>query len=268
MTRHKAQSRVIVALDVSEVGKAQMLVSSLQGKVGGFKVGFEFIYSMFTALMMLEFEDSVSLLCSLRKLIQSFNGGEFVDCKLADIPNTVSGAVKAICGLQPLMLNMHAFAGHEAMKAARAAIDQMTYSLNIERKPLLLAVTLLTSIGEQDLVELGMKSEENKEPRRLEFVVRYAKLAQSCGCDGVIASPLEVSAIRVACGPNFKIFTPGVRMPGSNNQDQKAVATPGESIRDGADGVIVGRDITGAKDPAVAAALVINNILETVGEEN
>lgn len=113
---------------------------------------------------------------------------------------------------------------------------------------------------------LGFESDESNNPIRPGLVVRYAKLAQSCGCDGVIASPLEVSAIRAACGPNFLIYTPGVRLPGSEKQDQVAVGTPGGSIRDGANGVVVGRDITGAKDPVAATERVVDNILAAVGE--
>ncbi len=124
---------------------------------------------------------------------------------------------------------------------------------------------MLTSLGESELVELGLKNQEDTEPRRLEIVVRWAKFAQQNGCDGVIASPLEVVAIRQACGPDFLIFTPGVRLPGSQIHDQKNVATPGQAILWGASGVVVGRDITGAKDPVAAAKLVVQNILEIHG---
>jgi len=162
---------------------------------------------------------------------------------------------------------MHAFAGPKAMKAAREAVDNMANELNLERKPLLLAVTVLTSLDETDLVSLGFMPNGVGDPIRPGLVVRYAKLAQDSGCDGVIASPLEVTAIREVCGPDFKIFTPGVRLPGSSQQDQKAVGTPGGSIRAGANGVIIGRDITGAADPVAALERVVDNIVEAFQKE-
>jgi orotidine-5'-phosphate decarboxylase len=140
----------------------------------------------------------------------------------------------------------------------------MATVLNLESKPLLLAVTVLTSLDDTDLEELGFP----EGIIRLDLVSRYAALAQDCGCDGVIASPLEVAAIRATCGPDFKIFTPGVRLPGSDKQDQKAVASPGKSIRDGANGVIIGRDITAAADPAAALELVVDDILAGTWKED
>jgi len=267
MTRQGARERVIVALDVNDVEKAIELVAKLKGYVGGFKIGFEFIYSMFATLITTGQDSAFKTLVRLRTLFSAFNNLEFVDGKIADIGNTVAGASKAICRLQPLMFNVHAFAGPPALKAARQAVDEISAQLGLEQKPLLIAVTLLTSLGEDDLVELGLKTEDDTEPRRLEIVVRLAKLAQQHGCDGVIASPLEVAAIRAACGPLFLIYTPGVRLPGSGKQDQKAVSTPGSSIRDGANGVVVGRDITGAEDVVAAAELVVDNILEALGEK-
>jgi len=266
MNREDAQSRVIVALDVNNVEKAIQLVAKLKPYVGGFKVGFEFLYSMFVSLVTANQETALQTLIQLRTLFSGFNNQEFVDGKIADIGNTVAGASKAICRLNPLMFNIHAFAGSPAIKAARKAVDEMSAELGLERKPLLIAVTLLTSLDEEHLVELGLKNEQDDTPRRLEIVVRLARLAQTHGCDGVIASPLEVSAIRAACGPDFLIYTPGVRLPGSDKQDQKAVNTPGASISDGANGVVVGRDITGAEDVVAAAERVAANILETVNE--
>lgn len=266
MTTQGARSCVIVALDVNDVEKAIELVAKLKGYVGGFKIGFEFIYSMFTSLIMSQHSLAHHTLDRLRTLFLAFNNQEFVDGKIADIGNTVAGSSKAICRLQPLMFNVHAFAGPPALKAARQAVDEISAQLGLKEKPLLIAVTLLTSLGEEDLVALGLKDEKDTEPRRLEIVVRLAKLAQTHGCDGVIASPLEVKAIREACGPLFLIYTPGVRLPGSSKQDQKAVSTPGNSIRDGANGVVVGRDITGAEDVVDAAERVAANILETMGE--
>ncbi len=262
MTRKDAGSRIIVALDVDNVIKATGLVTMLKGKVRGFKIGFEFILSVFTTLVTADYDDALTALEDLRDLFGELVGTDFMDCKLADIGNTVKGAATALTRLRPLMFNMHAFAGKAAMKAAREAIDTTAAKLDLQRKPLLLAVTLLTTLGEEDLVDLGLKPEGVEEPYRLKLVVRYAKLAQECGCDGVIASPLEVAAIREACGPDFLIYTPGVRLPGSAKQEQKAVATPGNSISGGANGIVVGRDITAAQDPLAAVELIIDNIIE------
>jgi len=267
MTREEAGSRIIVALDVDDVGKATRLVDMLKGKVGGFKIGFEFIYSMFARLLTAEYDDAEQLLADLRELFVAFDHGEFLDGKIADIPNTIKGAVRAICRLRPMMFNMHAFAGKAAMLAARTTIDEVFNIMEICGKPLLLAVTVLTSIEESDLVDLGLKPEDAKTLYRPDLVVRYAKLAQNCGCDGVIASPREVKAIRKACGPNFLIYTPSVRLPGSDTHDQKNVATPGASILDGATGVIIGRDITGAEDPVAAVERVVDNILQNVNAD-
>lgn len=268
MTIQDARSRVIVALDVNDVEKAIELVAKLKGYVGGFKIGFEFIYSLFATLITTSQEAAFHTLVRLRTLFFAFNNQEFVDGKIADIGNTVAGASKAICRLQPLMFNIHAFAGPPALKAARQAVDEISALLGLEQKPLLIAVTLLTSLGEEDLVALGLKNENDTEPRRMEIVVRLAKLAQQHGCDGVIASPLEVAAIRAACGHDFLIYTPGVRLPGSSKQDQKAVSTPGNSIREGANGVVVGRDITGAADVVAAAELVVANILQATNQHS
>lgn len=265
MTREDARKRIIVALDVSDVERALELVTKLKGKVGGFKIGFEFIYSMFAKLVTSPEKTAHQILDQLRTLFAAFENQEFLDGKIADIGATVAGACKAICRLHPLMFNVHTFAGAPALIAARKTVDDMVDVLYFEPKPLILAVTILTSLGEDDLVQLGLKSEDDTTPRRLEIVVRLAKLAQTHGCDGVIASPLEVSAIRTACGSDFLIYTPGVRLPGSSKDDQVAVSTPGKSIRDGATGVIVGRDITGAEDVVAAAELVATNIVETVG---
>jgi len=267
MTRKDAGSRIIVALDVDNVRKATKLVTLLKGEVGGFKIGFEFIYSMLATLVTANFGDAHAALNELRMLFEAFDHSEFLDGKIADIPNTIAGAVRAICQLQPMMFNMHAFAGSKAMLEARKTLSEVFSKIGMGERPLLLAVTLLTSIDEDGLVELGLKPEDATTPYRTDLVTRYAKLAHDRDCDGVIASPLEVEAIRQACGKNFLIYTPGVRLPGSAKHDQKNVATPGYSIHNGTTGVIIGRDITGAEDPAAAVELVIDNILQNTNAD-
>jgi orotidine-5'-phosphate decarboxylase len=261
MTREDAQKRIIVALDVDSTEKAYNLVAKLEGKVGGFKIGFEFLYSILATLIVSEYKFAHKVLDELRELFAIFDHHEFIDCKLADIPNTIKGAVRALCMLKPLMFDMHVFAGPKAMKEARQTIDTMFDMSGTNNKPKLLAVTFLTSIEEEDFVTLGIKSKNVKGPYRLNYVINYAELAQKCGCDGVIASPLEVNGIRTVCGPDFLIYTPGIRLPGAKHHDQKNVATPGAAIRNGATGVVVGRDITAAEDPVAATEMVVDNIM-------
>ena len=128
MTQQGARERVIVALDVNDVEKAIELVAKLKGYVGGFKVGFEFIYSMFVTMITSQHDLAHHTLDRLRLLFSAFNNQEFVDGKIADIGNTVAGASKAICRLQPLMFNVHAFAGPPALKAARLGAVEAPYT--------------------------------------------------------------------------------------------------------------------------------------------
>lgn len=173
----------------------------------------------------------------------------FYDAKLHDIPNTVAGAMRAALHWRPWMINVHASGGAAMMRAAaetaRAAAEP----------PLVVAVTVLTSIGAQQLRdELGVAHAP------AEQVVRLARLAQDCGLDGVVASPLEAAAIRAACGPEFLIVTPGVRPAGAASDDQSRVATPRAAIAAGADFLVVGRPITAAADPVAAARAVAEEL--------
>lgn len=268
MDRETARSSIIVAIDTDRINKARGLVKVLKGKVGGFKFGFEFIYSTFVSLVTETEEDAYDLLDDLRDLFADLNHTEFIDGKIGDIGNTVKGASAAITRLNPLMFNVHAFAGRPALRGAREGIDNMAAELDLMRKPLLLAVTLLTSLDEEDLFDLGLRPEvrrnppeEEHEKHRPGLVVRYAMVAQEEGCDGVVASAKEAAAIRVACGPDFLIVTPGIRMPGSDKQDQKAVTTPAMALASGANKLVIGRDITGADDPAAAVERIIDHIV-------
>lgn len=264
MTRDEARAKICVALDVNDVDKARALRDVLKGKVGGFKIGFEFMYSLLVTLLTTDYGAAHDTLEKARMFFGSLKSLLFFDCKIADIPNTVAGAARAITEFKPLMFNMHAFAGGSAIAAARTALDETSSRLRLKTKPLLFVVTLLTSLDEVDLQELGLKPEnlDNTNKFRLKLVVRYATLAKAKGADGVIASPLEIEAIREACGPNFLIYTPGIRMPTSSTGDQKAVGTPGFAIAKGADGLVIGRDITASDDPAAAVEKIIDNMLQ------
>jgi orotidine-5'-phosphate decarboxylase len=186
----------------------------------------------------------------------------FLDLKFHDIPNTVSGAVAAAVGLPGVrLLNVHALGGLAMMRAAAEA-ENGSKAPKAQR-PALLAVTILTSMDNDALKEVGIAGPVSRR------VVKLAKLAREAGLDGVVASPQEVTAIRRACGKGFLIVVPGVRPQINENRvgttkakqdDQARVATPAQAIRDGADYLVVGRPITAAPDPESAARAILDEI--------
>jgi orotidine-5'-phosphate decarboxylase len=177
----------------------------------------------------------------------------FLDLKLHDIPNTVAGAVRVVGSLQGVRLvNVHALGGFEMMRAAARAAKASSI------KPKVLAVTLLTSMNAREAGRLGIGGPLERR------VVALAKLALRAGLDGVVASPLEIRAIRRACGPRFLIVTPGVRPATSSRGDQARIATPGEAIRAGADYLVVGRPITSARDPRAAAQRILDEMAQAL----
>lgn len=176
----------------------------------------------------------------------------FLDLKYHDIPNTVARACEAAAALGVWMLNVHASGGSRMMSAARAALEGMG-----PNRPLLIAVTVLTSMGRADLDELGIKT--NPE----ELVLRLAGLAKQAGLDGVVCSPQEVAVLRAELGDGFKLVTPGIRPKGAELDDQTRVTTPVDAIRQGSDYLVMGRPITRADDP-VAVLKNINHELDSV----
>lgn len=164
----------------------------------------------------------------------------FLDLKLDDIPATVAGAARAVARLRPALLTVHAAAGAAAIKAAAEAIPAAK----------IVAVTVLTSLGEADLARLGVAGPVSSAVRRL------AVLAVESGARGVVCSPQEVTAVRAEVGDDIMLITPGVRPAGSDANDQARVATPEQALRAGADLLVIGRPITGAADPGAAAAAI------------
>jgi orotidine-5'-phosphate decarboxylase len=231
--------KLILALDVETQREAEEFVSLLRGKVGAFKVGVELYAGNGPAV--------VEMICDTGEKV-------FLDLKFHDIPNTVAKAVAQACKLGVSMLNLHASGGSEMMRAAFAAAQNVAVE-GKQARPLLLAVTVLTSLNESILKEeLGIR-------RTLrEQVVHLAQMAKDAGLDGVVASPQEIPEIRAACGKNFLIVTPGVRPSWAAAGDQKRVMTPREAIQAGADYIVVGRPILAAPDPAAAAARIIEEI--------
>jgi orotidine-5'-phosphate decarboxylase len=206
-------------------------VRQLRGVVGLFKIGKQ----LFTA----EGPQAVRKLAALGADI-------FLDLKYHDIPNTVAGAVAAAADLPGVrMVNIHTSGGLAMMRAAREALAGK------KNPPVLLGVTLLTSMDAQTLRQVGISGPVASR------AVALARLAKEAGLDGVVSSPQEVRAIRRACGPKFLIVVPGVRPSGAAAQDQSRIATPAETTRAGADYLVVGRPITAAKNPR-DAALAIN----------
>ena len=234
-----ARDKLIVALDVPSAEAGLRLVEPLRGLVGMFKVGLE----NFTA------EGPV-----LARFLVTVREKVFLDLKLHDIPNTARAAARQAAQLGVSMFNVHASGGRKMMAAALAGAQEGSAGRSGGSRPLVLAVTLLTSLTGEDLGELGISGSPE------EAVVRLALLARQAGLDGVVASPREVAALRRALGPGFVIVTPGIRPAGAAANDQARIATPESAIRAGADYLVVGRPITEAPDPAAAAEAVVREI--------
>lgn len=240
----QATERLIFALDVDEFAQAQRWVRELRHHVGVFKVGKQ----LFTR-------------CGpeVVTMIRDEGGEVFLDLKYHDIPNTVAMAGIEACRLGVKMFNVHALGGREMMTETARKAQESCRAAGIPA-PLLLAVTILTSSTDATLREIGI------ERPVAEMVPRLARLAQEAGCGGVVASPLEVVQIRAACGPEFKIVTPGVRPAFAAADDQKRIMTPGEAIRAGADYLVIGRPISAAAEPLRAAQLILDEIAAALEE--
>lgn len=228
------QERLLVALDTVDLGRAVGWAKALAGLVGGIKVGKEFFTAQGPAGVRALTADGLPL---------------FLDLKYHDIPQTVGGAIRAALPLKPHLINVHAAGGAAMMKAAAEAAREAGAA-----RPLVLAVTVLTSLDDADLSAVGVAT-----PAR-DQVLRLARLAQSCGLDGVVCSGAEIAQLRAACGPDFTLVVPGIRPPGAEAGDQKRVMTPAEALGAGADYLVIGRPITGAADPAQAARAIIRGL--------
>ncbi len=231
-----ARDRVIVALDAPSLEAARKLLEALRGVVSFYKVGLE----LFTAHGWKALD-----------LVKSFGGKIFLDLKLHDIPTTVARTAAVICGYEVDMFNVHALGGLEMMREVRLAVDASPSA----RKPLVLAVTILTSHDAASLQHVGLGGITIDEE-----VKKLALLAQSAGLDGVVSSPREIGLLRASAGKDFKIVTPGIRPLESSLQDQKRTLIPAEAFRAGADYIVIGRPITGAPDPRGAAEAIFQTL--------
>ncbi|MEK6613796.1 MAG: orotidine-5'-phosphate decarboxylase [Candidatus Binatota bacterium] len=232
------RERLILALDVDDLERVKALVSLLDSKVGMFKVGKQlFTHAGPQAV----------------KLIQGMGGEVFLDLKFHDIPNTVAKAAIAATRLGVKMFNVHASGSLEMMRLTVREVSRVCRQEGL-RRPIMLAVTVLTSLNKSDLQRVGVDGEVADQ------VIRLALLTRQAGMDGVVASPQEVAPIRAACGRRFIIVSPGVRPQRAKRNDQRRVMTPEEAIRAGADYIVVGRPIMEAKDPMSAAQEIITEM--------
>jgi len=232
------KDKIIFALDVDHFADAQRWVNLLKDHVGVFKVGKQ----LFT-------HAGPKVVDMIRQKGQKV----FLDLKYHDIPNTVAKAGEEATKLNVTMFNLHALGGIEMMKKTVEASRAMAKSLGVP-KPIILAVTILTSMDENALREVGIQGS------LLEEVGRLASLASKAGIDGVVASPQETGMIRERCGEKFLIVTPGIRAPSDKKDDQKRTLTPKEAISAGANYLVIGRPIKEAKDPLEAVQRIIEDI--------
>jgi orotidine-5'-phosphate decarboxylase len=230
---HDGRERLIVALDAADAAEARELIQRLGDEVCFYKVGKE----LFTAV-------GPSI---VRELVA---GGKkvFLDLKFHDIPNTVAGALRSAASLGVSMLTVHAAGGSAMLQAAAEA------AAHSEAKPTVLAVTVLTSLGEAELRQTGVSDGVEAQ------VLRLAALALQAGCGGIVASAQEAARLRQSLGSRFTLVTPGIRPAGSAAGDQARVVTPEAAIRAGADYLVVGRPITAAADQAAAARAIVEQI--------
>ena len=231
-------SKLIVALDVDSLNAAEAAVNKLYPLVGTFKIGSQLFIAAGPAAV---------------GIVRAKGARVFLDLKFHDIPNTVLNAVRAATRLGVFMLNLHVQGGFDMMKQAVIAAKEESEKLKVP-KPLVLGVTVLTSMGEKDLKDLEIRKGVKSQETYLE------KLAKDAGLDGVLASTDEIQPIRWSCGDDFIIVTPGIRPFWAQKDDQKRTATPKEAIKLGADYIVVGRPIIGAPDLQKAAQDVIKEM--------
>ena len=218
-------SRVIVALDVPTSADALAIASRLDPRQCRVKVGKEIFTAAGPALIE-------------RLTVLGFE--IFLDLKFHDIPNTVAAACREAAKLGIWMIDVHAFGGRSMMQAAREAIE------GVQRRPLLVGVTVLTSMNETELREIGIASTP------MDAVARLARLVQECNLDGVVCSAQEAKMLRKLVRTDFTLVTPGIRPAGTTSDDQQRITTPAQAVADGADYLVIGRPITRAADPQKA----------------
>lgn len=235
------REKLIFALDVGEdLTEALLWVDRLAGHVGLFKIGKE-AFTHFGPEIVYQ--------------VQQRGGDVFLDLKFHDIPNTVARAAEAATGLGVSMFNIHASGGRkmmeEAVSSTRIFSDKKGFPM-----PVILAVTILTSLNDDDLKEIGFRGTTR------ESVLGLARMAQDAGVHGVVASPQDIDGLRAACGQDFLIVTPGIRGAGAAQDDQKRTLSPLEAVSLGADYLVIGRPIRLASDPAGEADAIVSEMVQ------
>ena len=229
-----SENPIFCALDTTELGRAIALARDLEGKVGGLKIGMEFFNAHGPSGYYAVAEAGLPI---------------FLDLKLHDIPNTVAGGIRAVLPLKPAIVNVHTAGGKAMMRAAADAANEAGGA-----RPLIIGVTMLTSLDASDLADTGVTGTPSDHVRRL------AALAAEAGLDGVVCSAHEIEILKRDLGRGFKLIVPGIRPAGSDVADQKRVMTPAEALALGADMLVIGRPITGAGRPGDAAQEIVRSL--------
>jgi orotidine-5'-phosphate decarboxylase len=237
MSAARFQNPVFVAIDTPDLNRALALARTLKPHVGGLKVGLEFLTAQGPE--------------GVRRIVE-IGLPVFADTKFHDIPNTVAGAAREIAKLGVAIFNVHASGGAAMMRAGLEAARAVSPHTQV------IGVTVLTSVDDGDLDAIGQRGPLSDQ------VVRLARLAKQAGLDGVVCAAREIAAVRKACGLDFLIVVPGIRPAGAELGDQRRVMTPGEAHRAGAGILVVGRPITAAADPALAAQAIVAELAGTM----
>ena len=224
--------RLIVAIDTTDPVRAAAWARAVAPHAGVLKIGLEYFLAHGSAGLAVVAERPI-----------------FLDVKLHDIPNTVAGAMRAILPIAPRLVTIHAGGGPAMVAAAREAAETAGAG-----RPLILAVTVLTSLNDAELAIMGLHDGAAAQ------VLRLARMAVSAGADGLVCSPLEVALLRRELGPDVKLVVPGIRPAGAAVGDQARTMTPEQAVAAGADWIVVGRPITAAADPGAAAAAIAADI--------
>jgi len=227
--------RIIVPLDTPRLEDALALVARLDPKLCRVKIGKELFVAAGPEAVQRVHERGFEV---------------FLDLKFHDIPNTVAGACRSAAKLGVWMMNVHASGGETMLRAAREAVS------SVVRPPMLIAVTVLTSLTNDDLERVGYTGSV------MENVERLARIARACGLDGVVCSAQEATLVRKATGEDFTLVTPGIRLESDNRDDQARVVTPRDAVRLGANYLVIGRPITGAPDPAATLQSINESLAE------
>lgn len=257
------KDRIIVALDVDRPERAIELVGQLAPHVGCFKIGLEFMSAMLVRLGAYDWEASLTELRAFQRLFTELGDKIFWDGKFMDIPNTVAGASRPISSFGVKMFNVHCLGGAKMMKAAKDAAEEMKIVSPTGTRPLVLGVTVLTSLSAKDLLEMGFDYRTEIDRASVRHIVhRLMRLGIDAGLDGFVCSSQEAVFARWNLPKETVLVTPGIRSADAPPDDQKRTMTPGEAVKAGADYLVIGRPITKAASPADAAKRIAEEISE------